>query len=83
MDEDAHEHEGSFSSGLESGERHPERERKGRFGDVPDEGEHVHEGSFAAGQETSEHHPEDEQRGRFGSGGKRPGDGGDAREEDA
>ena len=70
MEEDAHEHEGSFSSGLESHERHPERERKGRFADANEEGEHVHEGSFASGQEATEHHPEHEQRGRFGTGGR-------------
>ena len=81
MEEDAHEHEGSFASGLDAPERHPEHERKGRFADAPDEREHVHEGSFAEGQETTEHHSEHEERGRFGTGAKRANDGVERQEE--
>ena len=71
MEEDEHVHEGSFASGVEKSEHHPETEEKGRFGAGTD-AEHAHEGSFASGVETSEHHPEEEHGGGFGErGGER------------
>ena len=67
MDEE-HRHEGSFATGVEKTEHHPEREEKGHFAEGEEEGEHVHEGSFASGVETAEHHPEREHGGGFAEG---------------
>jgi hypothetical protein len=66
MEDEKHDHEGSFAEGQEREEHHPEREERGRFAD--DMEEHRHEGTFAEGQEGEEHHPEREQHGDFAEG---------------
>jgi hypothetical protein len=64
MEDEGHRHEGSFATGTEKTEHHPEHEdEKGHFAD---ETGHVHEGTFAEGQAETEHHPEREASGRFG-----------------
>jgi hypothetical protein len=70
MDGEKHRHEGSFSEGVEEGERHPEREGAKRdFAEgVEQEAEHTHEGTFGTGAEESEHHPEREPRRTFAEG---------------
>jgi hypothetical protein len=60
-------HEGSFGSGEEETEHHPERD-KGDFAEGGEEHGHRHEGSFAEGVEETEHHPEREGRGTFAEG---------------
>jgi hypothetical protein len=73
-DEHEHKHEGSFATGVEKTERHPERESEGDYakghGDAEHEhdDEHEHEGSFATGVEKTEHHPERESKGDFAEG---------------
>ena len=66
MEDEKHEHEGSFAEGQERDDHHPEREGRGRFAE--DETEHRHEGTFGSGQEREEHHAEREQHGDFAEG---------------
>jgi hypothetical protein len=63
-----HEHEGSFASGGEETEHHPELDTKGDFAEGEEEGEHRHEGSFGSGGEETEHHPELDTKGDFAEG---------------
>jgi hypothetical protein len=52
-------HQGSFATGEETVEHHPEREEEeGDFATGEEKAKPTHEGSFAEGQETMEHHPE-------------------------
>ncbi len=69
MADEEHQHEGTFATGEERTEHHPEREDRGSFarGEAKDE-EHRHEGTFAEGQEREEHHPEGERHGDFAEG---------------
>jgi hypothetical protein len=50
-DEDEHTHEGSFASGQETTEHHPERpDEQEDFAEGVEEQKHTHQGSFAEGQ---------------------------------
>jgi hypothetical protein len=68
--EEEHEdvHEGSFGTGQEETEHHPEASPHGEFGEGQEHREHVHEGTFAEGQEEEEHHPEGGRHGDFAEG---------------
>jgi hypothetical protein len=58
---DEHEqgHQGSFATGQEAVEHHPElEEEEGDFATGEELAKPVHEGSFAEGEEDEEHHPE-------------------------
>ncbi|MFI5285925.1 MAG: hypothetical protein ACHQ4F_06350 [Candidatus Dormibacteria bacterium] len=68
--ENEHGHQGSFATGEESVEHHPEREEEeGDFATGDERAKPTHEGSFAEGQEAVEHHPEDpESKGDFAEG---------------
>jgi hypothetical protein len=74
MDDDKseHEHKGTFASGAEGAEPHPEDEPEGDFAEgqekEPETEEHRHKGTFATGEETVEHHPENEPEGDYGKG---------------
>jgi hypothetical protein len=58
-EEHEHGHQGSFATGQEVTEHHPEREEEeGDFATGEELAKDTHEGSFAEGQETTEHHPE-------------------------
>ena len=58
-DEHEHGHQGSFATGEETTEHHPEREEEeGDFATGEEAAKPVHEGSFAEGQEETDHHPE-------------------------
>jgi hypothetical protein len=63
-------HEGSFATGQETTEHHPEREEEeGDFATGEERAKPTHEGSFAEGQETGDHHPENPaNRGDFAEG---------------
>jgi hypothetical protein len=69
-EDDEHTHEGSFATGQEAVEHHPERlDMEGDFAEGEEAHKPVHEGSFAEGQEDIEHHPElRENEGDFASG---------------
>jgi hypothetical protein len=57
--EDEHTHEGTFATGQEETEHHPENpEESEDFAEGQEEHKHAHEGSFAEGEETPELHPE-------------------------
>ena len=74
--EDQHEHEheqghqGSFGTGQETSEHHPElEEEEGDYAAGEEKAKPAHEGSFAEGQEETEHHPElPENKGDFAEG---------------
>jgi hypothetical protein len=68
--EEEHEdvHEGSFATGQEETEHHPETSPPGEFAEGQEHREHVHEGTFAEGQEDEEHHPEGGRHGDFAEG---------------
>jgi hypothetical protein len=58
-DDHEHGHQGSFATGQEETEHHPEREEEeGDFATGEEKARDTHEGSFAEGQEATEHHPE-------------------------
>jgi hypothetical protein len=58
-EEDEHTHEGSFATGQETAEHHPERlDMEGDFAEGEEALKPVHEGSFAEGQEETEQHAE-------------------------
>ena len=67
-----HDHKGSFATGSEGAEHHPEDETEGDFAEgqekEPAAHEHRHEGSFATGEETIEQHPEERPKGDFAEG---------------
>jgi hypothetical protein len=69
-DEHEHGHQGSFATGQETEEHHPEREEEeGDFATGEEKARDTHEGSFAEGQEARDHHPENpENRGDFAEG---------------
>ena len=55
----AHAHEGSFASGQETTEQHPERPaEKGDFAAGEEQQKHTHQGSFAEGQQKADPHSE-------------------------
>jgi hypothetical protein len=59
VEEDEHTHEGSFATGQETAEHHPESlDMEGDFAEGEEAHKPIHEGSFAEGQEDIEHHPE-------------------------
>jgi hypothetical protein len=66
------EQKGSFATGSEDLEHHPEDADEGDFAEgqekSPTTHEHRHEGSFATGEEDTEHHPEDLSKGDFATG---------------
>jgi len=66
----AHTHEGSFASGQETTEQHPERPaEKGDFAAGEEQQKHTHQGSFAEGQQEADPSPElPENRGDFAAG---------------
>jgi hypothetical protein len=69
--EEEHEdvHEGSFGTGQEETEHHPEAGASGDFAEGQEHAEeHEHEGTFAAGQEETERHPEGREHGDFAEG---------------
>ena len=54
--EDEHTHEGSFATGQEETEHHPERSaERDDFAEGQEGHKHTHEGSFAEGQEDHTH----------------------------
>jgi hypothetical protein len=65
-----HMREGSFASGQETIEHHPERPaEKGDFAAGEEQQKHTHQGSFAQGQQAADPHPEfAENRGNFAAG---------------
>jgi hypothetical protein len=65
-----HMHEGSFASGQETTEQHPERPaEKGDFAAGEEHQKHTHQGSFAEGQQEADPSPElAENRGDFAAG---------------
>jgi len=65
-----HGHQGSFATGEETIEHHPEREdEEGDFATGEEAAKPTHEGSFAEGQEKVDHHPENpESKGDFAEG---------------
>jgi hypothetical protein len=65
-----HMHEGSFASGQETIEQHPERPaEKGDFAAGEEQQKHTHQGRFAEGQQAADPHPEfAENRGNFAAG---------------
>ncbi|HVC40693.1 MAG TPA: hypothetical protein VND54_01815 [Candidatus Saccharimonadales bacterium] len=65
-----HGHQGSFATGQEETEHHPERAaEEGDFATGEEHAKPAHEGSFAEGQEDVEHHPElPENKGDFAEG---------------
>ena len=65
------EHEGSFGTGQEEVEHHPEAGPSGDFAEGQEHRKNVHEGDFAEGQEVREHHPEREEEGDFAEGQER------------
>ena len=69
-DDHEHGHQGSFGTGQETTEHHPEREvEEGDFATGEEKARDTHEGSFAEGQESSDHHPENPaNRGDFAEG---------------
>jgi hypothetical protein len=69
-DDHEHGHQGSFATGQETEEHHPEREEEeGDFATGEEKARDTHEGSFAEGQESSDHHPENPaNRGDFAEG---------------
>jgi hypothetical protein len=66
------EHKGTFATGSEDVEHHPEDAAEGDFAQgqekEPQTHEHRHEGSFATGEEVIEHHPEERSKGDFAKG---------------
>ena len=68
--EHEHGHQGSFATGEETVEHHPEREEdEGDFATGEERAKPTHEGSFAEGQEASDHHPENpDNKGDFAEG---------------
>ena len=66
-----HQHEGSFASGRERSEHHPEDEPEGSFGRRSGAPESDHEGTFATGSESVEGHPEHGTHGDFAEGQER------------
>jgi hypothetical protein len=69
-DDDEHGHQGSFATGQETEEHHPERlDEEGDFATGEEKARDTHEGTFAEGQESSDHHPENPaNRGDFAEG---------------
>ena len=68
-DANEHGHQGSFATGQETTEHHPELEtEEGDFATGEELAKPLHEGSFAEGQEKVEHHPEDSTHGDFAEG---------------
>jgi hypothetical protein len=65
-----HMHEGSFASGQQTTEQHPERPaERGDFAAGEEHQKHTHQGSFAEGQQAADPHPEcPENRGDFAAG---------------
>jgi hypothetical protein len=63
-------HEGSFASGQETTEQHPERPaERGDFATGEEHQKHTHQGSFAEGQQAAHPHLEfPENRGDFAAG---------------
>ncbi len=58
-DDHEHGHQGSFATGQETTEHHPELEvEEGDFATGEELVKPSHEGSFAEGQEAVDHHPE-------------------------
>jgi hypothetical protein len=65
-----HMHEGSFASGQETTEQHPEcPAERGDFAAGEEHQKHTHQGSFAEGQQAADPHPEfPANRGDFAAG---------------
>jgi hypothetical protein len=65
-----HMHDGSFASGQETTEQHPERPaERGDFAAGEEHQKHTHQGSFAEGQQAADPHPEfPANRGDFAAG---------------
>jgi hypothetical protein len=69
-DDHEHGHQGSFGTGQETTEHHPEREEEeGDFATGEEKARDTNVGSFAEGQEASDHHPGNpENKGDFAEG---------------
>jgi hypothetical protein len=68
--DDEHTHTGSFATGQEETEHHPERQdEEGDFAEGEEAHKPTHQGSFAEGQEVDDPHPElPENKGDFAEG---------------